>query len=74
MLKNAQTKHLTECLVGKTIHGKFQEKDYDSQGSHLWLSMSKLSSESEGLIFAMQDGVILARAYQSHVMKEPGDR
>ena len=73
MLKNAQMQHLTKELSRKTIHGQFfnqcQEEGWDAPGSHLWLRKGKLSSISEGVIFAAQDGVIFTKAYQARVLK-----
>ena len=73
MLKNAQLQQLTKELSRKTIHGQFfnqcREEGWDEPGSHLWLRIGKLSSVSEGVIFAAQDGVIFTKAYQARVLK-----
>ena len=78
MLKKAQYNTLRERLGRKTIHGKFflqcQTDGWDEQGSHLWLQKGKLTSVSEGLILAAQDGVVHTKAYQARVMRKPIDQ
>ena len=73
MLKNAQMQQLTKRLSRKTIHCQFfnqcQKEGWDKPGSHLWLRTGKLTSVSEGVIFAAQDGVIFTKAYQARVLK-----
>ena len=42
---------------------------WDTSGSYGWLADGRLRADTEGLIFAAQDGVLLTRAYQMRVMK-----
>ena len=64
-----------EALKAKTIHGVFMKtslrEDRDFRLTHRWLRRGKQRAETEALIVAAQDGVIMTRAYQSRVLKLP---
>ena len=72
LLKEAQYCELTASLESKIIHGVFykqcQEEGWDTSGSHTWLLDGRVQAQTEALIMAVQDGVILTRAYHSRVM------
>ena len=72
LLKEAQYSELTASLESKIIHGVFykqcQEEGWDTSGSHAWLLDGRVQAQTEALIMAAQEGVILIRAYRSRVM------
>ena len=73
LVKDAQLEALKCDLMKKKIHGVFFEqceKSDDTNGCHLWLRDGRFRAETERLVVAAQDGVILTRAYRSRVLKE----
>ena len=70
----AQQQQLMDALQAKTIHGVFMKTSRkptrDFERTHLWLRRGKQRAETEALVVAAQDGVIMTRAYQSRVLKE----
>ena len=66
------TGELTVSLERKTIHRVFfkqcQEEEWDTSGSHAWLLDGRVQAQTEALIMAAQDGVILTRPFRSRVM------
>ena len=68
----AQQQQLLDTL--KAIHGVFMNtsmKDTrDFKLTHKWLKRGKQRAETEALVIAAQDGVIMTRAYQSRVLKK----
>ena len=72
LLKEAQFDELTVSLERKIIHGVFfkqcQEEGWDTLGSHAWLLDGRVQVRTEAMIMAVQDGVILTRAFRSRVM------
>lgn len=73
-LQRAQKEALQRILSSKVIHGVFyqqcREEAWDRRGSHAWLKDGRLRSQTEGLIVAMQDGVLHTRAYQVRILKK----
>lgn len=65
-VKTAQLRELSERLKAKVIHGVHRKqvtaKETDVRATHWWLSSGRLRSETEALIIAAQDGVILTAA------------
>ena len=61
----------------KAMHGRYplriREADVDMKLTNQWLKLSGLQSETEGLIAASQDQVLLTRAYQHHIIKNGTD-
>ena len=72
LLREAQYSELTVSLESKIIHGVFfkqcQEEGWDTSGSHAWLLDGRVQAQTETLIMAAPDGVILTRAYRNRVM------
>ena len=64
---------LTDSLIAKLLHGKFQSLLYsegiDTNGSTCWLHQL-LCSESECMLCAVQDLVIATRVYEAKIMKK----
>ena len=64
---------MKERLAVKIIHGVYWsqtlQEDKDTPGCHFWLSDGRLQAENEGLIIALQDGVVLTRHYRACVLK-----
>jgi len=67
----AQQQQLMDALQAKTVHGVFMKTSRkptrDFERTHLWLRRGKQRAETEALVIAAQDGVIMTRAYQSRV-------
>ena len=65
------------ALKSKTIHGVFmktsQMRDHDFRLTHRWLKRGNQRGETEALIVAAQDGVIMTRAYQARVLNKAVD-
>lgn len=59
----------------KKIHSKhyyaLQEPHVDKETSNKWLTVGDIYGETEGFMFAIQDGVIPTRNYLKHVIKDP---
>ncbi|XP_054744486.1 uncharacterized protein LOC129248900 [Anastrepha obliqua] len=57
------------------IHGVYRKDllspHVDQKLSHLWLTNRSIFAETEGTIFAIQDGVIPTRNYIKYVMRDP---
>jgi len=70
----AQQQQLMDALQAKAIHGVFmktgRKPTRDFERTHLWLRQGKQQAETEALVVAAQDGVIMTRAYQSRVLKK----
>ena len=73
MAAKAQEQQLLDTLRAKTIHGVFmktsQRDTRDFKLAHRWLKRGKQRAETEALIVAAQDWVIMTRAYKSRVLK-----
>ena len=71
LLKEAQYSELTASLENKIIHGVFYKQCqdvWDTSGSHAWLLGGRVQAQTETLIMAAQDGMILTQAYRNCVM------
>ena len=73
-LKAAQAVQLVSTLTAKSIHKVyFQQassaKGVDTEGTFGWLSDGRFRAETEGLVIAAQDGVILTNRYKHTVLK-----
>lgn len=75
-IKARQFDGLYDRLKSKILHRENFETqtrdDYDTEMSRLWLSDGRLKSRTEGLICAMQDGVVWTRAYRKRIVKASG--
>jgi len=74
-LKAAQAATLVSTLSAKPIHGVYYSQasspdGVDQEGTFAWLSDGRLRAETEGLIFAAQDGVLLTNRYKRTVLKQ----
>lgn len=79
MLKVKQFDQLVDELQDRVLHRSHfntqSKADYDQDMSRLWLSDGRLRSVTEGLVCALQDGVVWTRAYRKGVLKhETTDR
>jgi hypothetical protein len=58
----------------KSLHGRYfkelEQPEINIQASHAWLKKSNSHPETEGFIFAIQDGVINTRNYKKHRFAE----
>ena len=71
----AQAAHLVSTLSAKPIHGVYYREasavnGVDQEGTFAWLSDGRCRAETEGLIFAAQDGVLLTNRYKHTVLKQ----
>ena len=70
----AQQDQLMDNLTSKAIHGVFmqtsKQNSRDFKLTHGWLRLRKQWAETEALVIAVQDGVIMTRAYQARVLKK----
>ena len=67
--------HLVSTLLAKPIHGVYYREAsavdrVDQEGTFAWLSDGRFRAETEGLIFAAQDGVLLTNRYKHTVLKQ----
>lgn len=73
-IKMTESNMLIRKHVDKPLHGQFfrnvQQKDLSTQLTFSFLKSSGLKSETEGFIFACQDGVINTLAYRLNVMRQ----
>ena len=73
IMAQAQQDQLMDNLSSKNIHGVFmktsKQSSRDFKLTHKWLRLRKQRAETEALIVAAQDGVIMTRAYQARVLK-----
>ncbi len=74
-LRSGQWEQLLEKLRGKRIHSAHRKtledrKSTDIKGSLLWYKSFPGSGETEGFIFAAQDGVLFTRAFLQEVRGE----
>lgn len=73
-VSHAQQIQMEEQLSLKTIHGVFMEGSKqpgrDFKSTHMWLKKGRQRAETEALVVAAQDGVIMTRAYQARVLKK----
>ena len=72
-LAAAQAVHLVEALSAKPIHGVYHKQikateEVDQEATFAWLSDGRFRAETEGLIFAAQDGVLLTNRYKLTVL------
>ena len=72
-LKAAQVVKLVGTLTAKPIHKVFYQQasaaeGVDTEGTFAWLSDGRLRAETEGLVIAAQDGVILTNRYKHTVL------
>ena len=72
-LKAAQVVKLVGTLTAKPIHKVFYQQasaaeGVDTEGTFAWLSDGRLQAETEGLVIAAQDGVILTNRYKHTVL------
>ena len=73
-LKAAQADALVGTLMAKLIHGVYYQQAMavegnDLEGTFAWLSDSRFQAETEGLVFAVQDSVIMMNRYKHTVLK-----
>ncbi len=72
LVKAGQWRALELELAGKTIHGVHRrqvgEKGFNKKLSWSWIRTFPGKSETEALIFAAQDGVLLTRRYCSRIL------
>ena len=73
-LKAAQAVQLVSTSTAKPIHKVyFQQassaKEVDMEGTFGWLSDGRFRAETEGLVIAAQDGVILTNCHKHTVLK-----
>lgn len=70
-LKGCPDGQTAKVPLGKCIHGVFAAKtlglECNKKVTHMWLKVGRLSSETEGLIVAAQDGVVHTAAYRARV-------
>ena len=73
IMAQTQQDQLMDNLSSKNIHGVFmktsKQSSRDFKLTHKWLRLRKQRAETEALIVAAQDGVIMTRAYQARVLK-----
>ena len=72
-LKAAQVVKFVGSLTVKPIHKVFYQQatsaeGVDTEGTFAWLSDGRLRAETEGLVIAAQDGVILMNRYKHTVL------
>ena len=72
-LKAAQVVKFVGSLTAKPIHKVFYQQassadGVDTEGTFAWLSDGRLRAETEGLVIAAQDGVILTNRYKHTVL------
>ena len=72
-LKGAQVTKFVATLTAKPIHEVYYQQassadGVDTEGTFAWLSDGRLRAETEGLVIAAQDGVILTNRYKHTVL------
>ena len=72
-LKATQVVKFVGSLTAKPIHKVYYQQassadGVDTEGSFAWLSDGRLRAETEGLVIAAQDGVILTNRYKHTVL------
>jgi hypothetical protein len=59
----------------KALHGRhphdLSQEPVDTEASNRWLTNADLFAETEGFLTAIQDQVILTRAYRKYISKQP---
>ena len=73
-LKAAQAVKLVSALTAKPIHKVYFEQastaeGVDTEGTFGWLTDGRFRAETEGLVIAAQDGVILTNRYKHTVLR-----
>ena len=73
-LKVAQADELVGTLTAKPIHGVYYQQAMavegnDLEGMFAWLSDVRFQEETEGLVFAAQDSVIMTNRYKHTAIK-----
>ena len=72
-MKAAQACQLVDTLMSKPIHKIYiqtsMSEDIDKQGMFAWLSDGWFRAETEALVIAAQDGVIMTNWYKHTVLK-----
>ena len=74
VLKAAQDDELVGTLMAKPIHRVYYQQAMavegnNSEGTFAWLSDGRFWAETEGLVFAAQDGVIMTNRYKHIALK-----
>lgn len=73
-IRTAEVRMLTRKHVDKPLHGQFfrnvQQRELSTELTFSFLKSSGIKSETEGFIFACQDGVINTLAYRLNVIRE----
>ena len=74
-LRVTQAAHLVSTLSTKSIYGVYyrQTSDVDGvdrEGTFAWMFDGRFRAETEGLILAAQDGVLLTNRYKHTVLKQ----
>ena len=73
-LKAAQACQFVHTLMSKPIHKVYiqtsMSEDIDKQGTFAWLSDGRFRAETEALVIAAQDGVIMTNRYKHTVLKQ----
>lgn len=74
LVKIAQAELAADNFSQKTIHGVFwnqvRKPGFDALASNGWLVHGRFQSETESLVVAAQDGVVLTKAYCCRVLRE----
>ena len=72
-VKAAQACQLVDALTSKPIHKVYLQtsmsEDIDKDGTFAWLSDGRFRAETEALVIAAQDGVIMTNRYKHTVLK-----
>ena len=72
-MKAAQVCQLVDTLMKKPIHKTYiqtsMSEDFDREGTFAWLSDGRFRAETEALVIAAQDGVIMTNRYKHTVLK-----
>ena len=72
-MKATQACQLVDSLMKKPIHKTYiqtsMSEDIDREGTFAWLSDGRFRAETEALVIAAQDGVIMTNRYKHTVLK-----
>ena len=75
LIHKCQQEKLVTTLEAKKIHGVFhktnQKETRNAKLTYEWLRTRRQCAETEVIIVAAQDGVVMTRAYMARVLKMP---
>ena len=73
LIRKCQQEKLVATLEAKKIHGVFHKtkETRNTKLTYKWLRTGRQRAETEALIMAAQDGVVMTRAYMARVLKMP---